>query len=625
MQQPLVLAIALALAAGGLAGCKRDAPAQGSAAAVADVPVEDAAARATRLTTLYAEYWEALLKLNPVQATFQGDARYKDQLPDFGSAEYREQVRAFNERWLKAVEAVGKDGLQGQDLLSYEIFVSERRNALDAERFPGWMMPVNQMGSIVSYAVLLGSGTNAQPFATVADYDAWLTRAARIPVLLDTEIANMRAGIEANVVQPRVVMEKVLPQFDAILVDDVEQSPFWAPVANFPEGIAEADRERLTIAFRTLIADQLNPAIKRQRDFIANDYLPHTRDSVGLDALPDGMAWYAFSAKQQTTSDLTPEAIHQIGLDEVARIHEEIRQVMAKTKFEGSLQDFFRFMQTDRRFVFRSEDALLTHYRGIEQKIEARVPELFSLTPKAGFEIRPVEAFRAESAAGGSYMSPSEDGTRPGIFYVNTFDLPTRKRWEAEDLFLHEAIPGHHFQLALQQELTDLPAFRRFGGETAYIEGWGLYAESLGKALGLYTDPYDYFGRLQGELWRAVRLVVDTGLHSKGWSRQQVLDYMYANSSVSEPDAIAEAERYIAWPGQALAYKIGELKIQELRKRSETELGAAFDIREFHAEVLKDGALPLPLLDAKINAWIEGRKGRVDDQPITTAPAGVES
>ncbi len=625
MQQPLVLVLAIALTAGGLAGCKRDAPAQGPAAAVADVPVEDAAARATRLTTLYAEYWEALLKLNPVQATFQGDARYNDQLPDFGSAEYREQVRAFNERWLKAVEAVGKDGLQGQDLLSYEIFVSERRNALDAERFPGWMMPVNQMGSIVSYAVLLGSGTNAQPFATVADYDAWLTRAARIPVLLDTEIANMRAGIEANVVQPRVVMEKVLPQFDAILVDDVEKSPFWAPVANFPEGIAEADRERLTSAFRTLIADQLNPAIRRQRDFIANDYMPHTRDSVGLDALPDGMAWYAFSAKQQTTSDLTPEAIHQIGLDEVARIHAEIRQVMAETKFEGSLQDFFRFMQTDRRFVFRSEDALLTHYRGIEQKIEARVPELFSLTPRAGFEIRPVEAFRAESAAGGSYMPPSEDGTRPGIFYVNTFDLPTRKRWEAEDLFLHEAIPGHHFQLALQQELTDLPAFRRFGGETAYIEGWGLYAESLGKALGLYTDPYDYFGRLQGELWRAVRLVVDTGLHSKGWSRQQVLDYMYANSSVSEPDAIAEAERYIAWPGQALAYKIGELKIQELRKRSEAELGAAFDIREFHAEVLKDGALPLPLLEAKIDAWIAQRKGRVDDQPITTAPAGVES
>lgn len=623
MKQPLVLAIAVALAAsGGLAGCRPDAPTQGTTAAAPDVPAEDASARAARLGTLYAEYWEELLELNPVQATFQGDMRYNDQLPDFGSAGYREQVRAFNERWLKAVEAVGSEGLEGQDLLSYRIFVGERRNALDAERFPGWMMPVNQMGSLVSYAVLLGSGQTAQPFATVADYEAWLRRAARIPTVLDTEIANMRAGIEANVVQPRVVMEKVLPQFDAILVDDPEQSPFWGPVAKFPDDIAEADRERLTAAFRSLITEQLNPAIRRQRDFIANDYLPETRDSVGLDALPDGMAWYAFSAKQQTTSDLTPEAIHQIGLDEVARIHAEIREVMAETKFEGSLQDFFRFMQTDRRFEFRSEEALLAHYRGIEQKIEARVPELFSLTPRAGFEIRPVEAFRAESAAGGSYMSPSEDGSRPGIFYVNTFDLPTRKRWDAEDLFLHEAIPGHHFQLALQQELTDLPAFRRFGGETAYIEGWGLYAESLGKELGLYTDPYDYFGRLQGELWRAVRLVVDTGLHSKGWTRQQVLDYMFANASVSEPDAIAEAERYIAWPGQALAYKIGELKIQELRKRSQDALGEAFDIREFHTEVLKDGAVPLPVLEAKIDAWIAAQRERAAAQPATPpAPA----
>ncbi len=621
MPQPLVLAIAAVLAAGGLAGCNRDVPAPGPVATIADVPVQDAAERATRLNTLYAEYWEEWLRLNPVQATFQGYARYNDQLPDFGSAEYRGQVRAFNARWLETVEAIGKDGLQGQDLLSYEIFVAERRNALDAERFPGWMLPVNQMGSIVSYAVLLGSGRNAQPFATVADYEAWLARASRIPVLLDTEIANMRAGIEANVVQPRVVMEKVLPQFDAILIDDPEKSPFWAPVAHFPDGIAEADRERLTAAFRTLIVDRLNPAIRRQRDFIADDYLPHTRDSVGLDALPDGMAWYAFSVRQQTTSDLAPEAIHQIGLDEVARIHAEIREVMAATGFDGSLRAFFDFMQTDPRFVFRSEAALLTHYRGIEKKIEATVPTLFSLTPRAGFEIRPVEAFRAESAPGGAYMLPSEDGSRPGIFYVNTFDLPTRKRWEAEDLFLHEAIPGHHFQLALQQELTDLPAFRRFGGETAYIEGWGLYAESLGKALGLYTDPYDYFGRLQGELWRAVRLVVDTGLHSKGWTRQQVLDYMFENASVSALHAIAETERYIAWPGQALAYKIGELKLQALRTRSETALGAAFDVRAFHAEVLKDGALPLPLLDAKIDDWIAAERARADAPQATPAPA----
>ncbi|WP_101925817.1 MULTISPECIES: DUF885 family protein [Luteimonas] len=610
MTRPLVLAIAFALTAtGSLVACSRDAAPVATPATDAAAP-EDAAAKAARLTALYAEFWEETLKLNPVQATFQGDMRYNDQLPDFGSADYRAQLHAFNTRWLEQVEAIGEAGLTGQDLLSYRIFVDERRRALDGERFPSWMLPVNQMGSIVSYAVMLGSGQTAQPFKTVQDYDNWLARAARVPVLIDTDIANMRAGIEANVVQPRVVMEKVLPQLDAVIQATPEESPFWGPLAQFPDEVPEAERERLTAAFRTLIVDQLNPAMQRQRDFIADEYLPQTRDSVGIDALPDGMAWYAYSARQQTTTTLAPDAIHQIGLDEVARIHGEIRGVMTEVGFDGSLQDFFRFMQSDKRFEFRSEDALLAAYRALEAKVETRVPELFSLTPKAGFEIRPVEAFRAESAAGGSYMSPSEDGSRPGIFYVNTFDLPTRKTWDAEDLFLHEAIPGHHFQLALQQELTDLPAFRRFGGETAFIEGWGLYAEGLGKDLGLYTDPYSYFGRLQGELWRAVRLVVDTGLHSKGWTRRQVLDYMFENSSVSEPDAIAEAERYIAWPGQALAYKIGELKIKELRAKSEAALGERFDIREFHAEVLKDGSVPLAVLEAKIDTWIAAVQSR---------------
>ncbi|MBN8798012.1 MAG: DUF885 family protein, partial [Stenotrophomonas nitritireducens] len=496
---------------------------------------------------------------------------------------------------------IGDAGLAGQDLLSYRIFVQEQKQSLEGEKFPGWMMPVNQMGSIVSYSVMFGSGQGAQPFKTVKDYDDWLKRAARIPVLLDTEIANMREGMKAGVVQPRVLMEKVVPQFDAILAAKAEDSQFWGPVKSMPADFPAADKERLTAAFRTLIDEQLMPAIRKERDFIANEYLPATRDSVGLDALPDGKAWYAFNARQSTTTTQTPEQIHEIGLKEVERIQGEMRKVMEQVGFKGSLQDFFRFMQHDKQFEFKSEEALLAHYRGLEKTIEANVPKLFSLTPKAGFEIRPVEAFRAQSAAGGEYTSPSEDGSRPGIFYVNTYDLPTRKTWDAEDLFLHEAIPGHHFQIALQQELQGVPAFRRFGGQTAFIEGWGLYAESLGKDLGVYTDPYSYFGRLQGELWRAVRLVVDTGLHAKGWSRQQVLDYMFANSSVSEPDAVAEAERYIAWPGQALAYKTGELKIQELRRRAEQKLGGKFDIRQFHAEVLKDGSVPLDVLEEKVD------------------------
>jgi len=281
---------------------------------------------------------------------------------------------------------------------------------------------------------------------------------------------------------------------------------------------------------------------------------------------------------------------------------------MAEVGFKGSLQDFFRFMQTDPKFSFASEDALLKHYRALEAKINSRIPEQFSLTPKAPFEIRAVEAFRAKSAAGGEYQSPSEDGSRPGVFYVNTYDLPTRKTWDAEDLYLHEAIPGHHFQLALQQELTNLPKFRRFGGETAFIEGWGLYAESLGKSLGVYETPYDYFGYLQNELWRAIRLVTDTGLHSEGWSREQVITYMLDNSAESETQATAEAERYIAWPGQALAYKIGELKIQQLRAKAEKALGSQFDVRAFHAEVLRDGAVPLDILEQKIDRWIEATR-----------------
>ena len=282
---------------------------------------------------------------------------------------------------------------------------------------------------------------------------------------------------------------------------------------------------------------------------------------------------------------------------------------MEQVGFKGSMQDFFKFMQNDPRFSFKDEKALLEYYRALEAKINQKIPEQFSLIPKSPFEIRPVEPFRAQSAAGGEYMTPSEDGTRPGIFYVNTYDLPTRKTWDAEDLYLHEAIPGHHFQLALQQELKNLPAFRRFGGESAFAEGWGLYSESLGKDLGVYTDPYNYFGYLQNELWRAIRLVTDTGLHSKGWTREQVIKYMLDNSAESETQATAEAERYIAWPGQALAYKIGELKIKELRAKAEKELGPKFDIREFHAEVLKDGSVPLSVLEGKIDRWIATKKG----------------
>ena len=602
---PHLSLLTLALAAT-LTGCATTPSTPPSATTTHVAPAQD---KAARLNALYDQYWEEQLKLNPLAATFQGDPRYNDLLPNFMSAEYREQERAFTERWLKSIESVGAEGLQGQDLLSYEIFVRDAKLSLEGERFPGWQQPINQFYNFAAMAVQLGSGTGAQPFKTVQDYDNWRKRGARIPALFDQSVANSREGMKTGVVQPRALMVKVLPQLDALIKAKAEDTLFWMPVKNLPASFSEADKARITADYRQMIESELMPAYKRLRSFIKDEYMPRTRTTAGMAALPDGEAWYAFNARNSTTTDLTPAQIHQIGLDEVARIHGEIRKVMADVGFKGSLHDFFKFMQTDKRFSFKSEEALLTHYRGLEDKINAKIPELFSLVPKAPFEIRPVEPFRAQSAAGGSYMRPSEDGTRPGVFYVNTYDLPTRKTWDAEDLYLHEAIPGHHFQLALQQELTNLPKFRRFGGETAFSEGWGLYAESLGKDLGVYTDPYNYFGYLQNELWRAIRLVVDTGLHSKGWTREQVIKYMLDNSAESETQATAEAERYMAIPGQALAYKIGELKIKELRARAERELGDRFDIRAFHAEVLKDGSVPLDILERKIDRWIATQKG----------------
>lgn len=601
---PLAFAFALAALTSGCGGSGDDAR-----QAVASAPtVSDAAAIRKQLDLLFAEYWEASLQMNPIQATFIGDTRYNDRLPNFFSAVFRKQTHDFNQHWLDQARAIDTARLEGQARISYDMFVRDRELALEGERFPDWMLPVNQFSSLASFIPMLGSGSSAQPFKTVADYDNWLKRGAAVVALFDTAIANMREGVKAGVVQPRVLMNKVLPQLDAVIAGKPEDSVFWGPISNLPADFSGADQTRLTAAYRDLIGSQLAPAYRRLRDYIANEYLPACRDTVSLSALPDGAAWYAFNVRTQTTTDLSPAAIHQIGLDEVARIQGEMHQVMAAVGFNGELADFFRFMTTDPRFEFASEAALLDAYNALRARVDAKIPELFSLTPKAGFEIRPVEPYRAEAMAGGQYFPPSADGARPGIFYVNTFDLPTRKTWDMEDLYLHEAIPGHHFQIAIQQELTDVPAFRRFGGETAFAEGWGLYAESLGKELGVYTDPTMYFGRLQGELWRAVRLVVDTGLHSRDWSREQVIAYMHANSAVTDVDAIAEAERYIAVPGQALAYKIGELKMQELRQRATAALGERFDIRAFHAEVLQDGALPLDVLESKIDRWIAAQQ-----------------
>ncbi|MDC8746900.1 DUF885 family protein [Xanthomonas campestris] len=565
--------------------------------------------KAQQLTLLYDQYWDASLKLNPLQATFQGESRYNDQLPNFLSPAFRQQSHDFTTLWLAKVEAIGPDGLSGQDLLSYQIFVRDARSALAAEQFPSWMLPINQFYNIASIAVVMGSGTGAQPFNTVKDYDNWSRRALGIPDLFDQAITNMRAGMQAGVVQPKALMEKVLPQLDAIIARSAEESLFWGPIRNLPADMPEADKQRITAEYKRMIEFRIMPAYRALRGFIATEYLPACRDTAGLAALPNGAAWYAYDVRQSTTSDLTPAQIHQTGLEEVARLQGEIQNVAKQVKFRGNLPKFYKFMQTDKRFVFRSESELLDAYRGLQSRVQAAVPRLFATQGIPALDVRPVEPQRAQAAASGSYMRPNPHDNTPGIFYVNTSNLPARPRWEGESLFLHEGVPGHHYQLGLQQQLTDLPKFRRFGGETAFIEGWGLYAESLGRELGLYQDPYNYYGYLQNALLRSIRLVVDTGLHSQGWTRAQAIDYMLQNSAVTREDAEAEVDRYLAIPGQALAYKVGEMKISQLREQAQRELGPRFDVRAFHTEVLKDGSVPLEILQDKVQRWIATQKG----------------
>ena len=367
------------------------------------------------------------------------------------------------------------------------------------------------------------------------------------------------------------------------------------------------DRERLAAAYEDAIENKLVPAYQRLANFLGDEYIGAARETVGLYAIPGGPEWYAYNVRVITTTDLTPDEIHRIGLDEVARIHDEMRGVMEQVGFEGDLQDFFEFMNTDEQFYFDEPEQLIQGYRDMADHIAELSTALFEVFPKTDFEVRRIEPFREKSAAGGQYQPGTVDGSRPGIFYANAYDIRSRPAWAMESLFLHEAIPGHHFQISLQRENENLPHFRRFGRFTAYSEGWGLYAESLGKELGVYTDPYQYFGALNAELWRAIRLVVDTGIHAKAWSRQDVLDFMYANSAVKPARAIAEAERFMAIPGQALAYKIGQLKIREIRDRAEARLGDRFDVKAFHTQVLMDGPMPLSMLEAKIEHWVDAQ------------------
>lgn len=565
--------------------------------------------RAEDLDKFFDEYFERTLELNPLFATFIGDPRFNDRLANDISPAHLELQLDHDKHYYERARKLHAGPLSDADRLSLEILLHDLNRSIEGAAYPSHLMPINQFSSIPALMGILGSGSSAQPFQTTEDYDRFLERIDDYVVWANQAIVNMREGSKQGVTYPRLIMEKVLPQLAELGAADPEKSVFYQPVANMPDAIGATDRSRIEAAYRKAIQQKISPAYLRLHNYIRDEHLKSARESVAWSTLPNGHAWYAYLAKQYTTTNLTPDQIHEMGLKEVARIRAEMEEVKSEVGFKADLAAFFKHLQADDRFYYEDAESLIKGYQELKTKIDSRLPTLFSDFPKADYEVRPVEAFRAKSAAGASYQPPSADGTRPGIFYVNTYNLKAQPKFGMETLSLHEAAPGHHFQLAIQQELQDLPRFRRFGTRyVAYSEGWALYAESLGKDLGLFTDPYQYYGRLSDEMLRAMRLVVDTGLHTRGWTRDRAIAYMLENSSLAESDAVAEVERYIAIPGQALGYKIGQIRIREMRNAAERELGSKFDVREFHSQVLRDGSLPLAVLETKIQRWARARK-----------------
>ncbi|HLL04261.1 MAG TPA: DUF885 domain-containing protein [Myxococcaceae bacterium] len=573
-------------------------------------PEASAASADERLTQLVEAYFEESLLLNPVRATMIGDNRYNDRFTNNLSDEHRAKSRALYERSLEAARKLDPAALSPDQRLTHTLFVQEMEQELAEERFPRHLLPLNQFYSTPNFFVQLGSGKGAHPFKTVKDYEDFLSRVNGFLEWNESAIARLREGTQKGIVLPRVLVERTLPQLAAHVVDKPEDSLFFMPVANFPEGIAEADRTRLTEAWKATIRDRLVPAYKRLHDFLRDEYLPRARPTVSLAALPGGAEWYTHLVRKTTTTELTPDQLHELGRREVARIHKEMDAVIQQLAFKGDRKAFEDHLEKLPELRFKSREDMLQRYRETKARVDALTPKLFDLMPKQDYEVRAVEAFREKSAAGGSYMSASPDGSRPGVFYLNTRGYADAPSIGVEALTLHEGAPGHHFQISIQQTLERLPRFRRFESYTAYVEGWALYAETLGPELGVYQDPYQRYGALGSELWRAIRLVLDTGLHAKGWTREQAIAWALENSPADEQRVTAEVERFIAIPSQALAYKVGQLKITELRARAEKTLGPAFDIKAFHRQVLEDGALPLQVLEEKIDRWLAASQTR---------------
>lgn len=573
-----------------------------------DVPAATAATESEKLRAIFAADDEASLKRNPLEALFRGDMRYADQLGDFFTDEYNDAERNAARKNLADLSTVDKTKLNPVDAIAYEVFTRNQSTALKGlseDILPLTdVRPINHFFGLHTFYPTFASGQGAAPFKTLTDYENNLKRHQQFITIMDRAIGLFKQGQASDVVETKLTIRNVIEQLDTQLAQPVEQSPYFAPTQNFPEGISATDRARLTAEYRAIIADGIYPAYTRLRDYLRDDYLDDAREGVGLSYMKGGDRLYQFLIEQTTTLPLTADEIHNLGLSEVKRILGDMDGVKQEVGFEGTLKEFFDYIRTDPQFKPKSRESLTQRYYDMGKQVDAVIETQFKVLPKAALEIRPYEPFREKFEAGGSYQSGTSDGSRPGVFYFNAYDLPSRTTPGITTLYLHEGAPGHHFQISLAQENEALPNFMRFGGNTAYVEGWALYSEKLGFPMGLFKDPYQRLGHYDDEMLRAMRLVVDTGLHSKGWSREKAIQYMLDNSSMGETDATAEVERYIAIPSQALAYKIGALTIQRLKKEAQDAMGDKFDPREFHDQVLNTGALPMSVLEKKIRDWI---------------------
>ncbi|MEM7431997.1 MAG: DUF885 domain-containing protein [Pseudomonadota bacterium] len=553
--------------------------------------------------TLLDEHWQARLKNSPVFASRLGDRRFNDQWADM-SLDAIDQRQQQTRDFLARVYAIDPSSMSEDDKLNYELFRRELQTAVDGFEFNEHLLPFNQRGGVQN----MDNVANGLSFASASDYEDWLTRMGKIDVVIDQTIALAEAGRQSGYMTPKILMQRIPAQIDAQLVDSPEDSPFFKAFTNMPAEIDATDGDRLRAAARDTITETVIPAYQRLSGYFNDNYLPNARESIGLSELPNGKAWYEWQARRYTTTAMTADEIHRLGLDEVKRIRDEMMEIIDEVGFEGSFNEFLVFLRTDPQFYYDTPKELYDAYLATSKRIDPELVRLFGALPRMPYGVKPIPEAIAPDTTTAYYSPPAGDGSRAGIYWVNLYRPEVRPKYEIEVLSVHEAMPGHHLQIALQQELEDMPNFRRFSYVVAFGEGWGLYSEALGYDLGLYKDPYSRFGQLTYDMWRAVRLVVDTGMHYKGWSRQQAIDFFLDNAAKTEADIVNEIDRYLVMPGQALAYKIGQLKMLAIRARAERELGDSFDIRAFHDMMLGAGGLPLDILEQRMDAWIAEQK-----------------